>query len=81
MSEHPPPILFFQLARLQKRRVEDLQRLCCLVRPISEDMTIKLGASWKTDFQECQDWVRGDGKTASLDEIDKWYNEAHQRVR
>ncbi len=70
-----------QVTRLQSERCEELQRLRDLVCGAENDQAIRLETPWKEYFKTCLDWASGDGKTASLTDIDKRYNEAQQRVR
>ncbi len=70
-----------QVTRLQSERCEELQRLRVLVCETQKDETIRLETPWKEYFKTRLDWASGDGKTASLTDIDKRYNEAQQRVR
>ncbi len=70
-----------QVTKLQSERREELQRLCDLVCETENDQTIRLETPWKDYFKRCLEWTSGDGKTASLSDIKKRYNEAQQRVR
>ncbi len=74
-------LYYFQLAVLQSKRSEELKRLCDQVCQIENDTTIKLDASWKEYFKGRLDWASGEGKGASLSEIEKWHNDVQQRVR
>ncbi len=69
--------IWLQLGKLQSKRREELQRL----RDLVCDQTIRLGTPWKEYFKGYLEWASGDGQTASLSDIEKRYNEAHQRVR
>ncbi len=72
---------YLQLARLQTKRLEELQRLRSLVFHVEKDKTIPLDTSWKAYFKRCLDWSNLDGQAASFSDIEKRYKEVQRHVR
>ncbi len=70
-----------QIACLQMRRNDLLQRLWYHVWQNAYDKAMRLDTSWKVYFERCLDWARGDGQTASFLDIEGRSIEAHQHVR